>query len=482
MLGGLLLTACQQPDMTQWHRLDLEKDGLFGTSSERAYQELLAGKTGQPVVVAVLDNGFDTAHETLRRSLWVNEGEIPDNGIDDDGNGYVDDVHGWNFAGDKDSAYHYDNYDLTLMVRQERMLGQNSVAHQALEAELRKERQEAREKLEQARKMKSTLDAIVARLGTDDPTIEDFRSFQPKNAVENQIRSRLNANLKRMGYADFYRDFIEKEIEKQVDALHYGYNLDYMPNRDIRVSGGDTTYWPGNTNLFGKDGEHGTHVAGIVANDSVHVMVVRLGYLGIRDEDIARGIRYAVDNGAKVISMSFGKEKRSLNPTIVDAGVQYAMDHDVLLVQAVGNSDEDRDGENGVYYPSARYSNRGKAAAQWISVGASGQYDDETLKASFSNYGKTSVDVFAPGVSIYSATPGNAYAKHDGTSMAAPVVAGLAGLIRSHYPELSAIQVKEIIMNSVTKSDRLAERCVSGGVVNTYNALKLAEQMKNTDE
>lgn len=475
-LGGLLLASCQQPDITRWHRLDLQQDGFFGASSDRAYRELLTGKTGQPVTVAVLDNGFDTDHEMLRPELWVNEGEVAGNGIDDDGNGFIDDIHGWNFAGDADSAFHYDNYDLTRMVRRGRAQG-GGTAHQALEAELKKERQEAREKLEQARKRKATLDEIVARLGTDNPTLEDFRNFQPKNAVENQIRSRLNTDLKRMGYADFYRDFIEKEIEKQLDALHYGYNLDFVPHRNIRVNNGDTTYWPGNANLFGKKTEHGTHVASIVAGDSVRVMVVRLGYLGLRDEDIARGIRYAVDNGAKVINMSFGKEKRSLNNAMVDAAVQHAVANDVLLVQAVGNSDEDRDGEKGIYYPSSRHSYGGQAVSQWISVGASGQHDDETLKASFSNYGKTTVDVFAPGVSIHAAAPGNAYAKHDGTSMAAPVVAGLAGLIRSHYPDLTAAQVKEIIVNSVTKSHRLADRCVSGGVVSTYTALQLAAEM-----
>ena len=131
-------------------------------------------------------------------------------------------------------------------------------------------------------------------------------------------------------------------------------------------------------------------------------------------------------------------------------------------------------------------------ASSWIEVGASGWKDNDELVANFSNYGKISVDVFAPGVGINSTIPGSKYKVEDGTSMASPVVAGLAALIRSYFPSLTAVQVKDIILNSVTKVNHkvkikdgignskkvmLQDICVSGGVVNAYNAILLAEKI-----
>lgn len=484
MLPGF---GCHAPENPDWQHLDKEKDGVFGISTNRAYNELLKGKKPAAVIVAVIDAGFDTTHEDLRQVLWTNPKEIPGNGIDDDSNGYIDDVHGWNFAGDADSTYHYDNDDLTRLVRQEQQ-GPPSAAYPAHLADLEKERREAKEKLDFAQKMKRTLDAMVKQLGTKNPTLKDFENFAPKNDLENQVRSRTIASLKHMSYDEFYSERVIEEIASQADALNYGYNVNYEPHRPIRVVAGDTVLWPGNGDLAGKKPLHGTHIAGIIAadrtNDSgiqgiadnVRIMAIRLGYGAIRDEDIARAIRYAVDNGARVINMSFGKEKYSLDKARVDAALNYAAARDVLLVQAAGNSSKDLDKTEPIYPTSFRAD--GTRLTNWITVGASNQTDDETLRASFSNYGKTKVDVFAPGIAIRSTVPGGAYKRLNGTSMAAPVVTGLAALIRSYYPALTARQVREIILKSVVKSPWLADRCVTGGVVNAYNAIKLAEGFK----
>jgi len=242
----------------------------------------------------------------------------------------------------------------------------------------------------------------------------------------------------------------------------------------------------GNNDVFGPFARHGTHVAGIVgairnnnlgingiAND-VKIMMVRIVPNGDeRDKDVANGIKYAVDNGAKVINMSFGKSY-SKDKSAVDEAVKYAMSKDVLLIHAAGNDGKDLDNTGNIFVPNKYYADKNGVADAWITVGASGWKDDMTLIAPFSNYGKTQVDVFAPGMQIYSTTPGSKYETLSGTSMAAPVVTGLAALIREYYPKLTAIQVKNIIMQSVEKRAILKDKCVSGGVVNAYNALKLA--------
>ena len=201
-----------------------------------------------------------------------------------------------------------------------------------------------------------------------------------------------------------------------------------------------------------------------------------------RDKDVANSIRYATDNGAKVINMSFGKAY-SYDKSAVDAAVKYAASKDVLLVHAAGNDGVNND--KVPHYPSNQFLD-GTSSSNWIEVGAS-SYSNNV--ASFSNYGKKVVDLFAPGVAIYSTAPGNKYRNLQGTSMAAPVAAGVATLLRSYFPELSAAQVKNIMMKSVVKMPdkvelpgkedkakmvKLKKLCVSGGVVNAYNAVELA--------
>ncbi|MCY1523814.1 type VII secretion-associated serine protease mycosin [compost metagenome] len=308
--------------------------------------------------------------------------------------------------------------------------------------------------------------------------------------------------LKEYEFKRFYEEQIVEGIKYYGNQINYNYNIDYNP-RDIVGDDPDNSkeQFYGNSDVKGPDALHGSHVAGIIGADRtntlgikgvadhVQIMAVRNTPNGDeRDKDVANAIRYAADNGARVINMSFGKAF-SWDKAIVDEAVKYAVSKDVLIVQAAGNENKDIDTENN--FPSRKYLD-GTVAAGYITVGASGYLNDETLKASFSNFGKVNVDVFAPGVAINSTVPGNKYKEEDGTSMAAPVVAGLATLIRSYYPKLSAIQVKDIILRSVVKVDHpvtylkdadkvsipFSELCVSGGIVNAYEALKLAANYK----
>jgi subtilisin family serine protease len=206
-----------------------------------------------------------------------------------------------------------------------------------------------------------------------------------------------------------------------------------------------------------------------------------------RDKDIGNAIRYAVDNGAQIINMSFGKDY-SPNKSVVDDAVRYADSRGVLMVHAAGNDGADLNASP--QFPKPVYLG-GDRAQNWIEVGASSWKGGDGLAAEFSNYSRTQVDVFAPGVDILSTVPGNRYDRDSGTSMAAPVVSGLAALIMDYFPNLTATDVKRIIVTSTTRVDQMVVRpggtdsvsfaslSASGGIVNAYNAIKMAEQVSS---
>ncbi len=495
-----------------WQNLDLKTDSVFGISTEKTYTELLKGKKHVPVLVAVIDGGVDVNHEDLKAIIWNNPVEIAANNKDDDKNGYADDIHGWDFIGSAKGDVHYDNLELTRMIRlyNQKFAKLDTTALTGKDAEDFKAyglmRADYNQQLEKAQKtymiidrFNSLLEAMLPKLNNPDPKLDDIKKYSPDNDGEKYVK---NVLLSALGDYKDLADFREHEINEGMK--HFKEQLDYHLNInfDSRDTVGDNyansnEHFYGNADVAGPDADHGSHVSGIIGAvrtnnlgikgvaDDVQLMSVRTVPTGDeRDKDVANAIRYAAANGARVINMSFGKSY-SYDKKAVDDAVRFAMGKDVLIVHAAGNDNNNTEVEHN--FPNRIYEDKTVAAA-WIEVGASGLKDDETLKASFSNYGKTSVDVFAPGVKIYSITPGSKYAEHDGTSMASPVVAGLAALIRSYYPKLNALQVKEIILKSVVKIDHkieikngdskkhvaFADICVTGGVVNAYNALKLA--------
>ena len=514
------LAQTKDEPKANWQNLDLKKDGVFGSSTERAYSELLNGKKGIPVVVAVIDGGVDVHHEDLRQEIWVNTKEIVGNGIDDDHNGYIDDVNGWDFIGSSRGNVQYDNLELVRLVRKMQpkyATALNSTKfsdverkefnqYQKMVAEYMDELQNAQMGLAQMIVFNKTMDTIVAKIGKLDLVLLDFENYSPVNDIEKKVVKIVRSEFAKN--KEFKK--IDEEIKdgfKYYDAkVNYHLNIDFDPRSivgDDYQNSNERTY--GNNDVTGPDAVHGTHVSGIIAasrsndigiggvSDRARIMAIRVVPDGDeRDKDVANGIRYAVDNGAKVINMSFGKGY-SWDKKVVDEAVKYAMSKDVLLVHAAGN--DSRNTEQKDNYPNKRFADslgveKGELVP-WIEVGASGWKDDDDLVAGFSNYGKKTVDVFAPGVKIKSTVPHSLYKEEDGTSMAAPVVAGLAALIRSYYPKLTAPQVKDAIMNSVStvkhkvkvKVDGNAERilfsdiCVSGGIVNAYKALQLAAKM-----
>jgi subtilisin family serine protease len=507
-----------------WQNLDLTQDGTFGISTEKAYANLLKGKPSKPIIVAVIDGGIDEEHEDLKSVMWVNTKEVAGNGIDDDKNGYIDDINGWNFIGSAKGSVQYDNTELTRLIA--KLQPKYSAAlnttpftekekieflsYQKMIAAYMDELQKARMGSENTFLFNKYLGEIMAKMKKTDPTLADFEAYKPASEIEGRVLKALKSELKKNPDFSKLKEDIKEGLKYYDTMLKYHLNLDYNPRDlvgDNYLNSNEHSY--GNSDVTGPDAEHGTHVGGIIAAsrsnglgirgvaDNVKIMMIRTVPDGDeRDKDVANAIRYAVDNHAKIINMSFGKSY-SWDKKVVDEAVKYAMSKNVLLIHAAGNDGQNTDKENN--FPNRLFVdslgvNMGKAEL-WIEVGASGWKDDEDLVADFSNYGKKSVDVFAPGVKINSTMPDSKYKENDGTSMASPVVAGLAAIIWSYYPALSALQVKEIIMNSVSKVDQKVkvkengsskkvsfdEVCVSGGIVNAYNAILLAEKISKTN-
>jgi subtilisin family serine protease len=500
----------------RWWLGDADRDGILGTGVERAYRELLAGKSPRrSVVVAIIDSGVDTGHPDLAPNLWTNLREVAGNGKDDDGNGYVDDIHGWNFIGGKDgSQVGRDTYEVTRLYARyhKRFADANpdtlSAAARAEFAEYRKveeafdaKRDEAAEDLQHVQMIATAVDHFYGllrqHLRTDSLTVEKVAAIR---SPRNDLRQAQAAFLELAGQG-VTEAIIKEELERLENLMDYGLNPDFDPRAIVGDNYDDPTERRyGNAEVVGPDAKHGTHVAGIVgaARDNgictdgiapdVKLMVIRAVPDGDeRDKDIANAIRYAADNGAQIINMSFGKDFSPYKAAVDDA-VRHAESKGVLMVHAAGNDAEDVD--TAPNFPN-RYFLDGDSATLWLEVGASSWEGPAQLAASFSNYGRQRVHIFAPGHNITATTPGNGCEALSGTSMAAPVVSGIAALIMGYYPELSAGDVKKIILDSATPAGdrmvalpggqgrevRFAELSATGGVINAYQALKLADEV-----
>lgn len=517
VLPTLALTA-QNTAPENWYNLDMGEDKVQGVSTEKAYRELLKGKKSRTIVVAIIDSGIDEEHEDLKDVMWVNKDEIPDNGIDDDKNGYVDDIHGWNFIGgpfgenvDKDS------YELTRVYTQLKNKKRNKKEeerYKKIKEEFDEIVESAKANVEQMTMISGVLTSIQTALKGKPATAENIKAIKAEDDKTKMAKQLFESaflpqildagktekdtlNLEEM------MEGVEGARKHYQNSLDYGYNEDFDP-RDIvgdnYKKSREKHY--GNNDVTGPDATHGTHVAGIVGAirnnnlgskgvaDNVRLMSIRAVPDGDeRDKDVANAICYAVNNGAKIINMSFGKGY-SYDKKRVDKSVRYAEKKGVLLVHAAGNSSLNIDIEDN--YPN-RYKNddKSKEYSNWIEVGALSWKAGAEAPAPFSNYGKKSVDLFAPGVDIYAPVPGSKYEALSGTSMAAPVTSGVAALVWSYYPELTVQELKKILLESTIKKKEYVnlpglggEKQVefstlarTSGVVNAYAALKMAEEI-----
>ena len=515
-----------------WSAADIETDSIAGMSLAKAYK-FLEGKKGVPVIVGIADSGVDVEHEDLKGVAWVNPKEVPGNNKDDDNNGYVDDIHGWNFLGNKEGKIvNADQLEITRIVKSGMDKFGNKKASEIADAD-KKEYEEylkikdefdkvAKAKENEIANLKGTktrilqleesFTAVQNLIGKTDFTLDDVKNAKSDDAETtakiNDVTMIMSRGMKMADLLGYKKDLLAY-LESQENAKSY--DLDFNARQslgDDLYDITDTNY--GNNNVIGskKLESHGTHVAGIVAAsrgngkgldgvaNNVKILTVRVVPDGDEhDKDVALGIRYAVDNGAKIINTSFGKAYSPNKQWVFDA-IKYAAKNDVLIVNAAGNDSKNIDVEK--TYPNDSEDLINEISDNVLTVGANSLFYDKRLPARFTNYGKRNVDVFAPGVQIYSTIPSDEYAQKSGTSMAAPSAAGVAALVRSYYPQLSASQVKHILMNSGTKINfnvikpgtqsrqnpdgelvSFSELSVSGRIVNAFNALKMADQIVN---
>ncbi len=502
-----------------WYNASPDSLDMEGALMDKAYRDLLSGRQGKTVIVAVIDGGVDIQHEDLKEHIWTNENEIPGNGIDDDRNGYVDDIHGWNFlVNEKGESITYDTYELTRIVRD-----YNTKYGYATNTDVAKPdpaylkmvetaRKEYDDKLGKYKAEKEKIDIVykgyvtaLANMkdftGKENPTLNDIRQSNPMQDMVRKSRNYL-LYLDQIGYS--LQD-LEAIKENNYNHLFFHLNLEYNPRGHSANAASPENYGYGNNNVTGEKPGHGTFVSGIIAagrnnhtgingiaDHALIMPVLAVPDGDERDRDVAGAIRYAVRNGARVINCSFGKSY-SPEKSLVDEAISEAVKKDVLIVHSAGNEAENTDTKT--QYPSPKLENGTEFSGHWLTVGASTSKAGKSLAGKFSNYGRQTVDLFAPGVNILSLKPGDAYETGSGTSFAAPVVSGIAAMLFSYFPELTATQVKKIIMDSVTshrklrvfmpseknrqkKKTRFGNLSATGGVVNAYDAVKMALELQ----
>lgn len=520
--------------LKDWFLRDPETDKVQGLSVEKAYATILKGRPSKTITVAVIDSGVDFDHEDLKDVMWVNTKEIAGNGIDDDKNGYADDIHGWSFIGGKNGNVTRDTYEVTREYARLKPVYGNlaesdvpakSKDEYAYWLKIKAAYTEAREQNESDAKsctdILSQYDQFHRGLTS---AIEFVKSEYKVTTITPQLADTLKGGAKTRAAQSILKFVFENEgpeadvdkfsaelkeviesnrevCENYENAVLYGYNPEFNPRSMVGDNYANTEErFYGSSDVKGTFPAHGTEVAGVIgANrknelgingiaDNVRIMAIRAVPNGDeRDKDIANAIRYAVDNGAKIINMSFGKDW-SPQKDAVDKAVKYADSKGVLMIHAAGNDDDNNDIKPS--YPTPLYKD-GKSATLWIEVGASSWGADSTLVAEFSNYGKKVVNVFAPGVQIHSTAPNNTYDDVDGTSFASPATAGVAALVMSYFPNLTPAQVKDVLIKSSRKFDNLmvkksektgvvkfSDLSSSGGLLNAYEAVKLAQSME----
>lgn len=512
-------------DTQFWHWKDLAKDGVHGVSLTEAHQKLTALKlTATPIVIAVLDGGIDTSHPQIKPFLWKNAKEIPGNQLDDDKNGYVDDYYGWNFLGnahgvninkaaaEKSRVYHRYKKEFNQAALDSSQWNQEKkktyLTWKQAAAEMLFSEEEAANLsfIKMAKNAVLKMGAVLIKEIEDTNfTAEQLEPFQPMGKIAADTKISYLRTLqalgidKSMGYSTILNDLNDYIAGKEQSSLA----LENEPE-DLRKTIIQDQYenfkdqFYGNMDIMGPNARHGTHVAGLaigITDTAATSFKTPIRIMGLRvvpdgdeyDKDIALGIRYAVNNGAKVINMSFGK---SFSPeqAWVDSAIRYALSKDVLIIHSAGNESYDLNIKT--VYPSPYSPLFKDKAANMLTVGASSDpLIGESLLTDFSNYGNQVVDLLSPGYKIYSSLPSPRFGFQNGTSMSAPIVSHIAGLVRAYFPKLTAVEVKNILLQSCWKpndpnsqfaipqkeqTSTLSNIAAEGGIINAVLSIQNA--------
>ena len=488
-----------------------------GMETEKAYK-MLKKRKANTAVVAVIDSGIDIEHKDLAGKIWVNQDEIPKNGIDDDKNGYVDDVYGWNYLGNakgehlneaclektrmlKGLSKKFDGIDPATLSGSEK---DEYALYEKIKKEVEEEHANYSAYLEQMPMISMMIDQVPVMVGSamgkSDYTVKDLEKWNPEDEQMKQLKEFAMA----IATGELTKEVMAEQQAQLEQMVNYNLNLEFDDRAligDNPDDFNDKNY--GNPDVEGPDALHGTHVGGIIAanrkNDlggdgvaeNAKLMVLRAVPNGDEnDKDIALAVRYAVDNGAQVINMSFGKGYSPRQKEVYEA-FAYADSKGVLLVHAAGNDNANVDTDPN--FPTSMYSFQTKPLDHFITIGASTRNSKEKLAATFSNYGQTRVDVFAPGFEIYNTVPQSEYKKLQGTSMAAPMVSGVAAMLQGYFPTLTMKEIKEIMLKSATSHKGTKQRkpgseelvdfgtlSVTGGVINVKNAVKMCKELEKS--
>ena len=502
-------------DQKTWYHKDYATTKVYGVNTENAYKFLESkGLKPKTVVVGVLDSGVEVDHPGLAKNMWKNPNEVPSNGKDDDGNGYVDDIFGWNFLGGKNADIDVDNMEVTRVVKKYQSVfeGSDSVKNKENQAKMpeefamymkskeifTKKSQEAKQNVQLYTMIKNAIPDMVKLLGDKTLTKQNLSTIKPstqQEAMAMQVLAQVSNDPQVAGKsAAEVKTYMDAQMKEALDyyapQAEKGYNLDFDPRKEIVGDNYDDysekNY--GNNHYEGPDAKHGTHVAGIIAglpNGSepqfgvasrvAKIMTVRAVPDGDeRDKDVANAIRYAVDNGAKILNMSFGKPVSPGKNVVWDA-FKYAESKGVLLVKAAGNENEDI-AEHQYFPTNYKSTTDEKPFVNNMIVVGSNTNDANALKSSFSNYNKKMVDVFAPGSEIYSTVPDGKYEYLQGTSMASPVVAGASAVLLAYMPNLKPEQIIESLVNTTNASTNngFENLSRSGGVIDVAKAAEYA--------
>lgn len=505
----------EDKDLMTWYHKDFATTKVYGINTENAYKFLESkGLKPKAVIVGVLDSGVQVDHPGLVKNIWTNPNEVPGNGKDDDGNGYIDDVHGWNFIGGKNGDIDVDNMEVTRVVAKYKPVfeGDDSTKNKANQAKMPEEfamymkakelftdkSTEARQSLQTFTMINTLIPNMMKMLNGKAVTPETVAAIPSPTDQKDAIALNI---LKQVAQSPDFKGKSSAEFEKAISAQmkeaidHFEpqskqYDLSYDPRKEIVGDNYDdySEKKYGNNHYEGPDAEHGTHVAGIiaglpqgkevqygVASRVAKIMSVRTVPNGDeRDKDVANAIRYAVDNGAKVLNMSFGKPLSPGKNVVWDA-FKYAQDKGVLLVKAAGNENEDV-AEHVAYPTNFKNATDEKPFVNNVLVVGASTNNNDALRASFSNYNKKMVNVFAPGEQIYSTVPKNEYRYLQGTSMASPVVAGAAAVLLAYMPGLKPDQIIESLVKSSNPStvNQFNSYSQAGGVIDLEKAAEYA--------